>query len=104
MPLVMRTPGDPFAGPRINGRFPPFTPTSLKRVRCALKLADGADRQSPEVVARAPQGLNPRPGEVVRLRAGTDEGSCKAGPLSEVLGRVAVPPTPGATQRVACCP
>lgn len=77
---------------------------AVVRVRCALKMADGAAWHAPEFMARAPQGLNLRPGDVVRLRAGADEGSLQAGPLGEVLGRVDRPPTPGATQRVACHP
>jgi hypothetical protein len=179
--LVLRAPGDPFAGPRIHGRFAavhaefvaavaaeaPLEPGStvprrLKpgdpirqlvrcrplagpadqaaasffrtvgeaelryataeaarvagftdaersagaavRVRCALKLADGAEWHTPEFVARAPQGLALRQGEVVRLRAGADEGSLQAGPLSEVLGRVATSAARQTAKAVACRP
>jgi hypothetical protein len=181
MRLVLRAPGDPFAGPPIGGRFPAVhaefvearaaetpldpgksVPWRLKpgdpirqlvrcrpvggtpeqaeaslfrtvgeaelryaaaeaarnarlsdaelaagavvRVRCALKMADGAEWHTPEFLARAPQSLNLRPGDVVRLRAGADEGSLQAEPLSEVLGRVEIPSSLGATKRVACYP
>ncbi len=179
MRLVLRAPGDPFAGPRIQGRFPavhaaflearaaeaPLDPSSsvpwrLKpgdpirqlvrchpvggapdqaeasffrtvgeaelryaaaeaarvagftdaelsagaavRVRCALKLADGAEWHTPEFLARSPKGVNLRQGDIVRLRAGADEGSLQTGPLGEVLGRVDIPSAPGAARRSAC--
>lgn len=179
--LVLRAPGDPFAGPRINGRYPavhaefaaaravetPLNPAThvpwrlkpgdlqrllvrcrplggpaeqaeaaffrtvgeaelryaaaeaarvagfsdaelaagtVVRVRCALRMADGAEWQTPEFVARAPEGLNPRQGDVVRVRAGADEGSLQAGPLSEVVDRVGMPSTLASTKRVACYP
>ena len=57
------------------------------RVRCRLRMADGAEWHTPEFLARAPDGLPLQAGDVVRLRAGVDEGSRQGGPVGQVLAR-----------------
>jgi hypothetical protein len=57
------------------------------RVRCRLRMADGAEWHTPEFLARAPGSLALQAGDVVRLRAGVDEGSRRGGPVGQVLAR-----------------
>ncbi len=57
------------------------------RVRCRLQTADGAEWHTPEFLARAPGETPWRVGDVVRLRAGVDEGSREGGPVGQVLAR-----------------
>lgn len=57
------------------------------RVRCRLRMADGAEWHTPEFLARSPDGLPLQAGDVVRLRAGVDEGSRQGGPVGQVLAR-----------------
>jgi hypothetical protein len=57
------------------------------RVRCRLRMADGGAWHTPEFLARAPAGLSLQAGDVVRLRAGVDEGSRQGGPVGQVLSR-----------------
>lgn len=57
------------------------------RVRCRLRMVDGAEWHTPEFLARAPGQTPLQPGDVVRLRAGVDEGSRQGGPVGQVLVR-----------------
>jgi hypothetical protein len=57
------------------------------RVRCRLRMADGAEWHTPEFLARAPGELSLQAGDLVRLRAGVDEGSRQGGPVGQVLAR-----------------
>jgi hypothetical protein len=59
-------------------------------VGCQLKVIDGADWNRPTWLARAPAGVAPRVGDIVRVRAGASEMGKDVEPLSEVLG-----PAPG---------
>ncbi len=73
-------------------RYAQFTDAELAagavvRVRCRLRMADGTDWHTPEFVARAPAGLDLAPGDVVRLRAGTEEGALQAGSPGQVIER-----------------
>ena len=72
------------------------------RVRCRLRMADGAEWHTPEFLARAP-GITPlQPGDVVQLRAGVDEGSRQGGPVGLVLARKDGPPATARPSGVDC--
>jgi hypothetical protein len=59
-------------------------------VGCQLKVIDGGDWNRPTWLARAPEGVALRVGDVVRVHAGASEMGKDVEPLSEVLG-----PAPG---------
>lgn len=75
---------------------------AVVRVGCQLKMADGAQWHTPEFLARAPAGLKPQVGDIVRLRAGVDEGSRLGGPVGQVTAREGAAPTPGGRIIVGC--
>lgn len=77
---------------------------AVVRVLCQLKMADGGEWHTPEFLARAPAGLQLQRGDVVRLRAGVDEGSRQGGPVGEVLSREGRAPMPGGRTGVGCRP
>ncbi len=72
------------------------------RVHCRLRMADGAEWHTPEFLARAPDGLRLQAGDVVRLRAGADEGSRRGGPVGQVLAREAAAPASSGRTGVDC--
>ena len=71
-------------------------------VRCQLKVVDGGDWHAPDWLARVPPGLNLKIGDVVRLRAGADEGSKDTGPEAQVLARLDGERGPGGNAVVRC--
>lgn len=75
---------------------------AVVRVRCGLKMVDGAQWHTPEFVARAPAGLALARGDRVRLRAGADEGSLQPGSPGQVIERQAPAAAAGPTRVVPC--
>jgi predicted small secreted protein len=72
------------------------------RLTCQLKVADGGDWYAPVWIARAPERLPLRVGDVVRLRAGAEASSKDAGPAAEVLARDSTGNAPGGNAVVRC--
>lgn len=79
-----------------------FRAGRVLRLACQLKMVDGGDWYAPAWIARAPEGLPLRVGDVVRLRAGAEAQSKDAGPATEVLGRDSTSGAPGGNAVVRC--
>ncbi len=79
-----------------------FASGRVLRLGCQLKVADGGDWYVPTWIARAPEGLRLKSGDVVRLRAGAEADSKDAGPPAEVLGLQAGASAPGGNAVVRC--
>lgn len=74
----------------------------IVQVSCQLKVIDGADWTRVNWLARLPAGLEARPGQVMRLRTGAEEGGRHSGPLAAVLGPAPERAAPGGTAVVRC--
>ncbi len=79
-----------------------FASGRVLRLGCQLKVADGGDWYVPTWIARAPEGLRLKAGDVVRLRAGAEADSKDAGPTAEVLGPQPGVSAPGGNAVVRC--
>ncbi|QIM51276.1 hypothetical protein [Hydrogenophaga crocea] len=79
-----------------------FRAGRVLRLACQLKVVDGGDWYAPVWIARAPEGLPLRVGDVVRLRAGAEAQSKDAGPAAEVLARDSSASAPGGNAVVRC--
>jgi hypothetical protein len=79
-----------------------FARGRVLRLGCQLKVADGGDWYVPLWIARAPDGLRLKPGDVVRLRAGAEANSKDTGPAAEVLGLQAGVGAPRGNAVVGC--
>lgn len=71
-------------------------------LRCQLKVIDGGDWHQPEWLARVPEGLALRVGDVVRLRSGATEDSRDTGPEPQVIARLDGVRAPGGLAVVTC--
>lgn len=74
----------------------------IVRLSCQLKVIDGADWSRVTWLARLPAGLDARPGQVLRLRAGAEEAGRRVAPLAAVLGPAPDRDAPGGTAVVRC--
>lgn len=65
-----------------------FAAGRVLRLRCELKVADGTPWRPVQWLALAPEGLAPREGDRVRLRAGAADETLATHPLAEVIERL----------------
>jgi hypothetical protein len=72
------------------------------QVSCRLKVVDGSDWTLVTWLARHPDGPALQVGDVVRLRAGADEGGGATGALAQVLGPAPGVRAPGGNAVVRC--
>ncbi|MFP8834081.1 hypothetical protein ACLIJR_07405 [Hydrogenophaga sp. XSHU_21] len=79
-----------------------FAAGRVVRLGCQLKVVDGGDWYAPTWVARAPDAMALKPGDVVRLRAGAESESKDTGPPAEVLERWPAVKAPGGNALVRC--
>lgn len=74
----------------------------IVQLSCQLKVMDGSDWTVVTWLARLPEGLQPRQGEVLRLQAGAEELGKDRGPLARVLGPAPGVAAPGGNAIVRC--